>query len=550
VVAEGVETEEQRRFLSGHDYDELQGYLFSRPEQAEKLETRIRELLTEPVPRHQAGPELPAVAPAPGEEKRLEPGPEDSRSSQLLRLARSDFLTGLYNRFSFDERLEHAAAHAERFGHRLALLLIDLDDFKYVNDTYGHPVGDELLVKIAQRLQRLVRKVDTLARIGGDEFAVIYSEFQEVENVTEFARRFLSALSEPVDVGGRELRVNGSLGVTVYPESDSRPKDLLRQADLALYKAKNLGGGRIHFFAQEMDRAVQQSLALARDLSGALERSEFKVEYQPLVELRSGSVRGVEALLRWHHPVRGEVDPESFIPLAESTGEIRALGIWVIQEACRQVKRWQRICGQVVAVSVNVSPVQCRDARFAEAVLRTLEEHNLPPALLNLELSERLLTSLPWDMEEPLRRLEAIGVGLTFDNFGSGSSSLEHFQRFRFRRLKIDRSLVWTIGQRSDSGDVLSGIVALAQKINVQIVAGGIERPEEATRLLAEGCELGQGFLFSRPVSGDLVPDLLRNGVGEVWPEPAAEGSSRDTGDARRLRLVRGRAAGLDSGGG
>ena len=350
--------------------------------------------------------------------------------------------------------------------------------------------------------------------------------------------------------------MNGSLGVTVYPESDSRPKDLLRQADLALYKAKNLGGGRIHFFAQEMDRAVQQSLALARDLSGALERGEFEVEYQPLVELRSGSVRGVEALLRWHHPVRGMVDPESFIPLAESTGEIRALGVWVIQEACRQVRRWQRICGQVAAVSVNISPVQCRDARFAEAVLRTLEEHNLPPALVEPGAQRAAAEPLPWDMEEPLRRLEAIGVGLTFDNFGSGSSALEHFQRFRFRRLKIDRSLVWTIGQRADAGesdsaDVLSGIVALAHKINVQIVAGGIERPEEARRLLAEGCELGQGFLFSRPVSGDLVPELLRNGVGELWPEPAAPAPARGDADGgRQLRLVRGREAASDAGGG
>jgi len=536
-VAEGVETEEQHRFLRRHEYDELQGFLFSQPERAVEVESRIHGLAAaqqrqatgdiwtlpevavetslDPAPeRPVTFTRPPSIAAPAAEESEIQPGAAVSgeSTSQLLRLARRDFLTGLYNRFSFDERLEHAAAHADRYGHKLALLMIDLDDFKYVNDTHGHPIGDALLVRVAQRLEKLVRKVDTLARIGGDEFAVIYSEFQEVDSVTEFARRFLSVLSEPVEIEGRELRVNASLGVSVYPEGDARPQDLLRQADLALYKAKNLGSGRIHFFAPEMDRDVQRSLALTRDLCGALDRAEFEVAYQPLVELKSGSIHGVEALLRWRHPSLGAVDPESFIPLAESSGEIRSVGEWVIRSACAQVSRWRQSSGQEVSVSVNISPVQCRDAGFARTVLRALEEHGLPPTMLNLELSERLLMSLPEEMEEPLRKLEALGVGLTFDNFGKGSSALEHFNRFRFRRLKIDRSLVWNIGKSSESGDVLGGIVALAHKINVQIVAGGIERSEEATRLLAEGCELGQGFLFSRPVTGDHLLDLLRGG--------------------------------------
>ncbi len=512
VVAEGVETEGQSRFLRDHDYDELQGFLFSRPERAGTLERTIRSLVEGQAPSEKeeiravpadTAPDDVAVAVRP------EAGEDGDPSSNLMRLARRDFLTGLYNRFSFDERLEHAAAHADRYGHKLALLLIDLDDFKYVNDTHGHPVGDGLLVQLARRLERVVRRVDTLARIGGDEFAVIYSEFQQIQSVTEFARRFRRVLAEPIRVEGRELRVNASLGVTVYPEGDSLPKDLLRQADLALYRAKRLGGGRIHFFSQEMDRDVQRSLSLARDLGGALQRSEFRVEYQPVIDLRSGSIQGVEALLRWRHPSRGVVEPRSFIPLAESTGEIIALGEWVLHSACAQSRRWQQRSGQRLVVSVNVSPVQCRDARFADSVLRVLQEHGLPPQMLNLELSERLLTSLPEGMDEPLRKLEALGVGLTLDNFGKGSSALGHFKRFRFRRLKLDRSLVGSIGDDSSSGDVLAGIVALAHKINVQIVGSGIERAAEATRLLAEGCELGQGFLFSRPVNGDLVLELL-----------------------------------------
>jgi EAL domain-containing protein (putative c-di-GMP-specific phosphodiesterase class I) len=219
----------------------------------------------------------------------------------------------------------------------------------------------------------------------------------------------------------------------------------------------------------------------------------------------------VEALLRWRHPSRGVVEPGSFIPLAENTGDIIALGEWVLHSACAQARRWQKRSGQQLAISVNVSPVQCRDARFAETVLRVLEQSGLPPEILNLELSERLLISLREGMDEPLRELEAQGVGLTLDNFGRGSSALGHFKRFHFRRLKLDRSLVGSIGEDSSSGHVLAGIVALANKINVQIVASGIERSAEATRLLAEGCELGQGFLFSRPVNGDLVLELLSN---------------------------------------
>jgi diguanylate cyclase (GGDEF)-like protein len=621
VVAEGVETKEQSSFLSDQDYDELQGFLFSKPERADSLEMKIRALVDDgrmeragqrseevsddvagsvagelerdeseeppivggaedplhlleteelqapaaedppsevdvgptadsveaPEPADDSLPSSPAKVEEPTEvtagelEEAVEgyaagpfpraPAGSDA-TNQLLHLARRDFLTGLYNRFSFDERLEHAAAHADRFGHKLALLLIDLDDFKYVNDTYGHPVGDALLVAIARRVQKLVRKVDTLARIGGDEFAIIYSEFHEVESVSEFARRFLAVLSEPLEVEGRELRVNGSLGVTVYPEGDSRPKDLLRQADLALYKAKSLGGGRIHFFAQEMDRDMQRNLALARDLGGALERSEFLVKYQPVVDLRSGLIEGAEALLRWRHPSHGLVDAEKFIPVAESTGEIRALGNWVIQSACEQAKRWQKRSGREITVSVNISPVQCRDSAFAENVLRALDEHDLSPEILNMELSERLLATLPEDLEAPLRRLEGHGVGLTLDNFGSGSSALEHFKRFRFRRLKIDRSLLLTIGVGEESRDVLSGIVALAKKIDVQIVAGGIERAEEVARLLEEGCEMGQGFLFSKPLRGNLITELLLDG-GRLRPDAAA-------GEGPDLKLIRG----------
>ncbi len=560
VVAEGVETEDQWRFLAEKEYNQLQGYLFSKPETVARLEAKLLchqrqryASAADPAAISQPAPEAPK-APAASEDRRSKaervtpdanaviprprsrasagdavrpdstraeapaaahgapkPRPEagDEAEGQLLQLAHKDFLTKLYNRFSFDERLEHAVAHADRFGHKVALLLIDLDDFKYVNDTHGHAVGDRLLIALAERLNRLVRKVDTLARLGGDEFAVVLSECHDLKGVTELARRLLAELARPVDVEGRELRVTGSLGVAVYPAAGTRAKDLLRQADLALYKAKNRGGNNVRFFAREMDREVQQRLALARDLSGAVERGELFLEYQLQVALETGSIVGVEALLRWDHPARGVIGPERFIPVAESTGEIRKIGRWVIRSACALAKEWQARCGREVPVSVNLSPVQCRDRGFEDTVRQALREHDLPPRLLHLEINERLLQQLPKDFEGSLRRLSDRGVALTLDNFGSGASALEYFQRFRFDRVKIHQSLVQRIGDRSVSASVLSGIVAMARKMEVQIIAEGIEEPEQRERLLAEGCEIGQGFLFGRPMPAEAVAQLM-----------------------------------------
>lgn len=539
LVAEGVETAEHCRFLSENGYDQLQGFLFSRPQSAADVEKALRARGDRPMvaagerppalpvpsrrlapaavaerkeqlapPVEEAAPVAEPVMPVAAAEAARGSGPRSGADDYLLQRARYDFLTKLYNRFSFEERLEHAIAHADRFGHQVALILIDLDDFKYVNDTHGHAVGDELLIAIAEKLDMLVRKVDTLARIGGDEFAVIVSEFGEEANVAKFAGRLLSVLARPVQVEGMELRVTGSLGVSVYPAGQA-PKDILRQADLALYKAKSKGGDCVRFFASEMDREANHSLALARDLSGAVERGELFLEYQLQVVLESGLIEGVEALLRWNHPTEGLVDPARLIPIAENTGEMRAIGRWVIRSACAQARRWQVSSGRDMRVSVNLSPVQCRDSRFEETVREALRENELAPELLDLEVNEKLLQRLPPDVEDALRRLGESGVGLTLDNFGSGASALEHFQRFRFDRLKIHQGLVREIGSQSASASVLSGIVALAHKIGVRIVAEGVEEPRELEALLAEGCDLGQGYLFSRPLSADAVSELM-----------------------------------------
>ncbi len=560
VVAEGVETADHWRFLAENGYDQLQGFLFSKPERVEELETGFRNLVDwqkmigkretrvasarpraaraaavrkaggKPRPR----PVAPSVAEPVAHVEPVEPaGAEGWQGTEahLLQLARNDFLTKLYNRFSFDERLEHAVAHADRFGHKVALLLLDLDDFKYVNDTYGHAVGDALLVAIAGRLKKLVRKIDTLARIGGDEFAVILSEFTDVKHVAELGGRLLQVLARPMNVEGRELRVTGSLGISVYPAGSTQAKDLLRQADLALYKGKKHGGNGMRFFSREMDWEVQRRLALARDLEGAVERGELFIEYQLQVALETGEVVGVEALLRWDHPAKGLIGPGRLIPIAESTGEIRSIGRWVIRSACAQAKEWQLTCGLDVPVSVNLSPVQCRDSRFAASVVEALKEHELAPHLLHLELNERLLAQLPAQLEESLQQLGDLGVSLTLDNFGSGTSALEHFQRFRFQHMKIHQSLVRTVGDRSASSSVLSGIVALAHKMDVQIVAEGVEHAEEVQALLAEGCDVGQGYLFSRPVPPDALPELMDgDGVLRGYRHAKLSGSSADAG--------------------
>ncbi len=537
VVAEGVETTEHWRFLSENGYDQLQGYLFARPERVEELETGFRHLAgwrrmiaassPEAQPEQPAAPsrgagtvDTPRAAGTPDGAERE--GEWQGSEADLLQLARNDFLTKLYNRFSFDERLEYAVAHADRFGHKVALLLIDLDDFKYVNDTHGHAVGDALLIRVAERLQKLVRKVDTLARIGGDEFAVILSEFHDVKHVADLGGRLLQVLEKMVVVEGRELRISGSLGIAVYPAGSTQAKDLLRQADLALYKAKNRGGHAVRFFGREMDREVQQRLALTRDLTGAVDRGELFIEYQQQVALDTGKVVGVEALVRWNHPERGVIGPSSFIPIAESTGEILAIGRWVTRSACAQARKWQLESGCGVPVSVNLSPVQCRDPRFVETILKALKEHELAPELLVLELDERLLERLPQDLENTLRGLSELGVSLALDNFGSGASALEHFQRFRFDRLKVHQSLVRKIGSCHASSSVFSGIVTLARKMGSQIIAEGIEKRAEVEGLLAEGCTVGQGFLFSKPLSADAISELLSRqdaAGGDAAPE-------------------------------
>ncbi len=561
VVAEGVETTENWRFLSANGYDKLQGYLFSKPERVEELETGLRHLagwrkmMAAANPQDEQGPSGSDLAPkqpageaasvttqsdkeglSPTSHEPDEERPEAETRGQtsawpgseadLLELARNDFLTKLYNRFSFDERLDYAVAHADRFGHKVALLLIDLDDFKYINDTHGHAVGDELLIQLAGRLKRLVRKVDTLARIGGDEFAVIFSELHDVKHVAELGRRLLKTLSREVVVEGQELRVTGSLGISVYPAGSTQAKDLLRQADLALYKAKKNGGNSLRFFAREMDWEVKRRMVLAQDLSGAVDRGELFLEYQPQMDLTTGAMVGAEALLRWDHPAKGLIGPGRLIPIAESTGEIRSIGRWVIASACAQASQWRNNFGRDVPVSVNLSPAQCRDSGFVDSVLSALKEHQLPPRLLHLELNERLLTQLPEMLEPPLRRLGELGVSLTLDNFGSGTSALEHFRRFRFNRLKIHHSLVKTIGQRSISSAVLSGIFALARRMGVQIVAEGVEKSEEVEALIAEGCEIGQGFLFSKPLSADSLTERLSR---EAAPTTVAKADTEAT---------------------
>lgn len=428
---------------------------------------------------------------------------QNTLEQRLLRMARRDFLTDLLNRYAFDERLELALAQANRFSHQVALLLIDLDDFKFVNDTHGHSTGDGLLRAIARRLRSQIRKVDAIARLGGDEFAVIHTELGSVDSIAEFARRVMVLLEQPFEVDGHELHISASIGIAVYPPGGSEARPLLRQADLAMYKAKEAGGHTFRFHVRAMDKRVQERMALQRDLNGALERHELFLRYQPQIRLRDGAIIGAEALLRWTHPERGPVDPQQFIPIAEASGEMIGIGRWVLRSAILQAKKWRAAAPERFTVAVNLSPVQFRDPGFAHWLLDTLRELGVEPQKLELELTEEVLMRSRNSVESALFRLHDHGVRFSLDNFGSGISALESLHKFPFDRLKI--AMKWTHRLHKNPQDtaLVSAIIALAGKLGLEVVAEGIETRRQARELAEQGCDAGQGYLFSLPLSSE-----------------------------------------------
>jgi diguanylate cyclase (GGDEF)-like protein/PAS domain S-box-containing protein len=469
---------------------------------------------------------------------------------QLEEAAFSDPLTGLANRALFKNRLEHALTRAARGGEYIAVLLADLDNFKSINDSLGHAVGDQVLIEIATRLTGAVRGADTVARLGGDEFAILLEGAGELDDVEEVARRVVEAVAQPLSVDGIELHTAISIGLAHTAGDNKRVgRDLLRDADVAMYTAKNQGGGGWVAFQPEMHTCVHEHLLLSNDLQDAIGRAELEVHYQPTVSLSTLAIEGTEALVRWNHPQRGLLLPGSFISIAEQSGQIIRLGRWVLEQACNQAAAWQREfpASPARAMSVNVSCHQLIDSGFVADVRSILTASGLDPHALVLEITESVLIEDPDTVVGRLNQLKDLGVRIAIDDFGVGYSSLAYLRRLPIDILKIDRLFVTVTGTESNSSaSVARAIIELANTLNLETIAEGIEHPREADRIRALGCHTGQGFLYAKPMPATELAALLARGsqlehaATPVDKEPALKpkGSGPDGGPVTTLKTV------------
>ncbi len=419
---------------------------------------------------------------------------------RLLHLAGHDPLTDLPNRLLFGEELARALAGAGRRGEKVAVMFLDLDRFKTVNDALGHSVGDALLQSVARRLRGALRGGDVLARLGGDEFAILQAGIEGPDDAAVLARRMIEALAEPVPAADHHIRTSISIGITLYPDDGSDPSDLLRNADLAMYRAKQEGRNTHRFFASAMDQSAQARADIEAGLHAALEKGEFLLHWQPQVELSSGRIRGAEVLVRWNRPGVGLVSPGLFIPVAEDIGLIAPLGRWVLEEAVRQAAQWRAEGLDLPRVSVNLSFAQFQDADLPDQVKRVLAEHGLPPEALELELTESMLAQEPTMAVATTEALRSTGIQLAIDDFGTGYSSLSYLTRFAVNRLKIDRSFVTELGNGEGASAIIRATTSLAHSLRLGVVAEGVETAAQAAFLRDAGVDEAQGYLFARPL--------------------------------------------------
>lgn len=423
-------------------------------------------------------------------------------NKELAYLALHDNLTKLSNRVLLEDRLTQAIRTADREKRRFALMFMDLDGFKAVNDVYGHHVGDLLLIDVAQRIGARVRQQDTVARVGGDEFVVL-AYVDDPEDAGTLADALLDVVREPFMAGGHELRVSTSIGITIYPGDGGNQHDLLTNADAAMYHAKGLGRNAYCFFEPSMNANVHQQLQLVQDLRRAVERHELVLHYQPKFNAPDGPIMGVEALVRWQHPVRGLVPADEFIPLAEKTGLIVPLGTWVLDEACRQMAQWHREGHTTWTVAVNLSALQFGHAALIDTVRDTLARHALDPRSLTLEITESTAMRDVDASLHILQQLDAMGVRISIDDFGTGYSSLLYLKRLPASELKIDRGFVRDLAHDTEDAAIVSAIVALGQTLNLRIVAEGVETAEQQAFLTRLGCHSLQGYLLGRPMTAE-----------------------------------------------
>jgi diguanylate cyclase (GGDEF)-like protein/PAS domain S-box-containing protein len=444
--------------------------------------------------------------------------------ARIAHMAQHDALTGLPNRVLFHETLENALALARR-GHPVALHCLDLDQFKAVNDTLGHPVGDALLRQVAQRLQDGVRETDTVARLGGDEFAIVQTAIGTPLDAAALARRLNGLLEMPFTIDGHQIVIGTSIGIAFAPQDGVDPDEVLKCADLALYRAKHDGRGVYRLFEAEMDAAIQARRVLEMELRQALPGGQLELLYQPQIDVRRGRVAGCEALLRWQHPTMGLVSPDHFIGLAEETGLIVPIGEWVLRQACNTACRWPKPS----KIAVNVSAVQFRSNGLVDVVIAALRESGLPASCLELEITESVMLQDTDATLATLHQLRELGVQIAMDDFGTGYSSLSYLRRFPFDRIKIDKSFISELGKRDDCIAIVRAVIALARDLGIEITAEGVETRQQLEMLEQAGCDEIQGYLFSQPVPEAAVMGLLRSMpvLAEIWPAAGVQARSR-----------------------
>jgi diguanylate cyclase (GGDEF)-like protein/PAS domain S-box-containing protein len=429
---------------------------------------------------------------------------------QLERQANYDALTGLANRNLLQDRLRQGIAYAQRRSRQLALLFIDLDNFKLVNDGLGHEVGDQLIRDVGLRIKARMREDDTVCRLGGDEFVVALFDVENDDFVLQAMQRIIAEMGRPFPIGDRELYVTCSIGISVYPKDGEDGITLLRNADTAMYRAKEQGRNSFRFYTADMNERAVERLLLETRLRSALERGEFSLLYQPIVDLQSGKVGAVEALVRWTNPVEGVVLPARFIPIAEETGLILPIGEWVLRTACAQARAWQQSGLPPVKMAVNLSARQFGRERLLQSVADALQASGLSPRYLELELTESLLMRDADEVTQTLRALKAMGVGLSIDDFGTGYSSLSYLQRFPVDRLKIDQTF---IHDEAGGAAIVNVVTSLGRSLNMKVVAEGVETLGQLRLVRDRGCHEAQGFLFSKPVQPAEIADMLAKDV-------------------------------------
>jgi len=423
-------------------------------------------------------------------------------------MATRDEVTGLYNRAFFTESLRHALAQAERHGRSAALLFIDVDRFKLVNDTLGHPVGDQALREIGARLAGCVRESDIVARLGGDEFVALIESVPAPDTLQEMGQKIIAACARPLALERREVALSVSIGIAVMPQDGRDADTLMRNADIAMYRAKAQGRNCLRFYTRQMSEHVEERLEFESELHQAAARGELRLHYQPKVAVRGGEIRGVEALVRWQHPRRGLLAPDRFIDIAEDTGAIVPLGRWVLQEACSRAAAWARR-GTRYSVAVNLSARQFSDPGLLDSVAAALAASGLDPALLELEITESMVMRDPDAAAETMRRLRGLGARLSMDDFGTGYSSLGYLKRFPITTVKLDRSFVRDLPHRDDDVAIARAVLAMAKSLRMDVTAEGVERADQLEFLRREGCAAYQGYYFSQPLAEDALLTLL-----------------------------------------